>query len=272
MAANIKQLKTRIRSVNSTMHITKAMELVASSKFRRATSMTEAGRSYFSALSDAISRLSECDSVFVKESKTRKTCYIFVAGDRGLAGGYNNNIYKLLQQTAADSEYCVIPIGKRAVDYARRRECEIIDRITSVESASTEDCARIGKLLKEKFESGEIGSVKVIYTQYVSILSQKPTVQQILPIEKGESSNDFVLFEPSCEEVLNAIIPEYISGITYGAVRESFSSELAARRTAMDSATKNAEEMIENLQLKYNRARQGAITQEITEIIGGSGE
>ncbi|MCQ2770323.1 MAG: ATP synthase F1 subunit gamma [Clostridia bacterium] len=273
MGANTKQLKSRIRSVNSTMHITKAMELVASSKFRKATMQAEAGRPYFEALTSAMKKLSASDSVFVKGNDSQKTCYIFIAGDRGLAGGYNNNIFKLLRSTAEDGTYCVIPIGKRAVEYAKRRELEIIASGTSVENMTTEKCAEIGETLKKLFEEGKIGKVEIIYTQYISILSQKPVVHQILPVvPEKEASSDFVLFEPSCEEVLDAIIPEYISGITFGAIKESFSSELAARRTAMDSASKNASEMINSLQLKYNRARQSAITQEITEIIGGAGE
>lgn len=270
MPQNAKQLKQRIRSVDSTMHITKAMELVASSKLRRATENMEASRPYFASLTEAIAQLSAAESVFTKKSENARPCYIVIAGDRGLAGGYNNNIYKLMKAETDGKGAVLVTIGKRITDYAARRGYDVLHSFPSTENISLSDCAALGAELKEKFTKGEIDGVYVIFTKYVSMLSQQPTVKKLLPLDECEKPHGFTLFEPSEGAVLDAVIPEYISGMTYGAVCESFASELSARRTAMDSASKNAAEMIDALGLKYNRARQSAITQEITEIIGGS--
>lgn len=272
MASNAKQLKNRIRSVSSTMHITKAMELVASSKLRRATTQMESARPYFSSMLSVMSKLAKADSVYSTAREVKKSCYIVIAGDRGLAGGYNSNIYKLLKSQTDGKDAVVIPIGKRAADHVSRRGYESVKQYTSVENMTLSQCAEIGVTIKNMYAGGEIDEVYIIYTKYNSILSYEPMVKKILPIETNgeETSGGYVLFEPSTEAVLETVIPEYISGIVCGAVRESFASELSARRTAMDNASKNASEMIEDLELKYNRARQGAITQEITEIIGGS--
>ena len=270
MPQNTKQLKTRIKSVNSTMHITKAMELVASSKLRRATENMEASRPYFEALASAVPSLSKAESIYSKQGEGKKPIYIVVAGDRGLAGGYNNNIYKLLKSESEPGAR-VIPIGKRAAEYASKHGYDVLNTYQSAESFSVAESAEIGNTVRAEFESGAADALYVIYTKYVSMLSQQATVEKILPIKADENAPKCeILFEPSVEEVIAAAIPEYVSGTVYGAVCESFASELSARRNAMDNATQNAEEMIETLELKYNRARQSAITQEITEIIGGS--
>jgi len=272
VASNAKQLKNRIRSVDSTMHITKAMELVASSKLRRATTQMDAARPYFSAMLAAMSKLALADSVYSAKREVKKTCYVVIAGDRGLAGGYNSNIYKLMKSQTDGKDAVVIPIGKRAADHADRRGYESQKKYMSVENMTLSQCAEIGCIIRDMYAAGDVDEVYIIYTKYNSMLSYEPTVKKILPLEKSDDagSGGLVLFEPSTEAVLEAVMPEYISGIVCGAVRESFASELSARRTAMDNASKNASEMIENLELKYNRARQSAITQEITEIIGGS--
>lgn len=270
MPQNAKQLKQRIRSVDSTMHITKAMELVASSKLRRATENMESSRPYFASLTEAIAQLSAAESVFTKKSENARPCYIVIAGDRGLASGYNNNIYKLMKAETDGKGAYLVTIGKRIADYAARRGYDVLKSYPSTENISLADCAALGEELRNKFSKGEIDGVYVIFTKYISMLSQQPTVKKLLPLDECEKPKGFTLFEPSAEAVLAAVIPEYISGMTYGAVCESFASELSARRTAMDSASKNAAEMIDALGLRYNRARQSAITQEITEIIGGS--
>lgn len=273
MPQNTKQLKTRIKSVNSTMHITKAMELVASSKLRRATENMEASRPYFDALSSAVPSLSKADSIFSKPSEEKHPLYVVVAGDRGLAGGYNNNIYKLLKANTDGKAARVIPIGKRMAEYVAKHGYDALKSFPSVEDFSVEDSANIGKSVKDEFAAGNIDAVFIVYTKYVSMLSQTATVKKILPVEcedDAEKKSGETLFEPSAEAVIDAAVPEYVSGMVYGAVCESFASELSARRNAMDNATQNAEEMIDTLELRYNRARQSAITQEITEIIGGS--
>ena len=254
------------------MHITKAMELVASSKMKRASMRLDAGRPYTAAMSELFDKLSGCDTPFTSEKEEKRTLCIVIAGDRGLAGGYNNDIFKTLKSFSDGKEVVTVPIGKRACDYADKRGYALMKRFESVEHFSLAESSLLGREIAEKYLNDEFDAVYVIYTKYVSMLSREVQTERLLPIEKSENGNTnaAMIFEPNMEEVLDAAVPEYISGKIYGSVSESFSSELAARRNAMDSATKNAGDMIESLSLKYNRARQGAITQEITEIIGGA--
>lgn len=270
MGADIKKLKNRIRSVSSTMHITKAMELVASSKIKTAAERLDASRPYSDAVGEIIGRLSGCESPYTeKRGGTRVLC-IMIAGDRGLAGGYNNDIFRLFSGFAEGKEISVLPIGKRALDFAEKKKLDVYESFPSAERFRSD--GETGRRIAEDYADGKFDGVYVIFTKYVSALSHTPSVEKLLPIEKsdGKKSDGDIIFEPDEETVFAAAVPEYLSGKIYGAVCESFSSELSARRNAMDSATKNAGEMIDSLSIKYNRARQGAITQEITEIIGGS--
>ena len=278
MGSSAKDVKNRIKSVESTMHITKAMELVASSKLKRAKERMEQGRAYFdlmqSALSDAASFDSGNSSPFLKGREVKKSCFVIIAGDRGLAGGYNNNIFKLAKESMQNKDCTVVPIGKRSLEHYKKRGVKIFsDEYSVIDSLGSKDCSKLGKKLSSAFKSGEFDELYIVYTRFDSMLSQSPHILKVLPMsaeKKEEKQHGYVLYEPSAEAVFNAIIPEYTAGLLYGAVSESYASELAARRTAMDSASKNAEEMIEDLSLKYNRARQNAITQEITEIVAGA--
>lgn len=280
MGANVKAIRTRIRSVESTMHITKAMELVASSKLRRATERMEKSRFFFETLEAAFSDFGAGakDSVYAAHREVKRRVFVVVAGDRGLAGGYNNNIFKAVREAEGDIPCSILPIGKKALEYYRRRGVPLISTAyASVENFSMKDCADIGRRLADGFRSGEFDEIVLFFTNYLTMLSQSPLSLPLLPLQPektvdGGRPAGLVLYEPGCEAVLDAIVPEYLSGMVYGAICESFTSELAARRTAMDSASKNASAMIDDLSLKYNRARQSAITQEITEIIGGSGQ
>ncbi len=280
MGANVKAIRGRIRSVESTMHITKAMQLVASSKLRRATERMERSRFFFETMEAALGSFGSDlrDSVFSRSRESGEKLLVVIAGDRGLAGGYNSNIFRAALLEAEGEPYAVLPIGRKALEYFRRRGTPILgEGYASLEDFSMSDCAAVGRALAESFREGKFRSVTLVYTGYLSMLSQSPLTLSLLPLSpKGEEKKRqgvgaVTLFEPSEAAVLDAIMPEYLSGLIYGAVCESYTSELAARRNAMDSATKNAEDMIENLSLQYNRARQSAITQEITEIIGGSG-
>lgn len=276
MGLNGRKIKNRLRSVDSTKHMTKAMELVASSKLRKATANMESGRCYFEEMEKAFSRLisqETKDSVFVKSREVNRRCVIVIAGDRGLAGGYNNNVFKTADAMCAEGETEVLPIGKKAVEHYQRRGFAVVtDKYASAERITSADCREIGALLAENFASEKYDEITVVYTRYISILSQMPASRKLLPLQPPEDGkdDDYIMFSPDSASVLEALIPEYLSGSIYGAVSESFACELSARRNAMDSATKNASEMIEALNLQYNRARQAAITQEITEIIGGS--
>ena len=274
-----KEIKNRIRSMESTKQITKAMEMVAASKLRRAQAQVAASRPYFEILrgtiDDIVDNNRDFSSPYLTARPVKKVAYIVIAGDRGLAGGYNSNILKLVQSRINGQDAVVLPIGKKAVDYFRSRKIELLSEHYAVAAdIGIGDCFSVAKQLSKAFRSGEFDEVYVAYTNFVSVLSQTPTVMQLLPLvreakQQEGPSRDF-LYEPDCTEVFDAIVPEYLGGILYGALCESRAAEQAARRTAMDSATSNAEDMIADLSLKFNRARQAAITQEITEIVAGS--
>ena len=280
MGANVKAIRNRIRSVESTMHITKAMELVASSKLRHATERMEHSRFFFETLVASFSDFGEgiAESSFAPRKEVRRRALVVIAGDRGLAGGYNNNVFKTVAAESSDGiPYVVLPIGKKAGEYFRRRGIELLcDKVPTLEGFSMDDCAEAGRLLAEGYRRGDFDEVKLVFTDYITLLSQNPAVLPLLPLKPppkdGTKTGPHAetIYDPSAAAVLDAITPEYLSGMIYGAVCESHTSELAARRTAMDAASKNAGEMIDDLSLRYNRARQSAITQEITEIIGGS--
>ncbi len=283
MAANMKAVKLRMKSVQSTMQITKAMELVASSKLRKAKERAETCYPYFAELHETLKTIAngntEFTSVYAKEAKNDKYCYIVMAGDRGLAGGYNSNLFKAFETESAGQDYVVLPIGKKAVEYFKRMHVEILtEEFAEISEISVSGCFEIAKLLCKEFSEGKFGHIKLCYTKFVSMLTQQPEVFSLLPLtdlaEDGKVSDrkDLILYEPDSNTVFDAIVPEYLAGLIYGGVCEGFASELAARRTAMDAATKNAGEMIEKLNLYYNRARQASITQEITEIVAGAEE
>ena len=266
MAGNTKALRIRIKSVNSTLQLTKAMELVASSKIRRANEGMQKAREYTASLEKSISLLTsekEClKSPYMRQTENPRTKIIVIAGDRGLAGGYNANVFRLCN-SFPDAEF--IPIGKRA--------CERFDvEINSSEHFSGAEATALARQLCAEFAAGEFDRLGIVYTRYVSMLTQEADVKWVLPLEKPEEVEPIsAIFEPDEETILNATVPDYVAGILMACIRESFASEVTARRMAMDSAGKNARAMVDDLQLQYNRARQSAITQEITEIVAGSG-
>lgn len=279
--ASMKEIKLRVKSVQSTMQITKAMELVASSKLRRAKENAERCRPFFDILHQTLTDIAlnnrEFSSPYLVQRPVKKSCYVVVAGDRGLAGGYNSNVFKLAAADMADKDVIVLPVGKKAVEYFSRHGFALLsDRYASVEGVGDADCAEMAQVLTDGYRRGDFDELFVIYTNFVSMLVQDPAVMKILPIhdvrsnDQGKKAGSMILYEPSCEAVYNAIVPQYVTGILSCAVDESLASELGARRTAMEAASKNAGEMIEDLNLRYNRARQGAITQEITEIVAGA--
>ena len=265
MGADIKSLRNRIRSVDSTLHLTKAMGLVASSKIRRATRNMNQSREYAGALEELVSVLRsspECERSPYMQATGTGTRVIVIAGDRGLAGGYNANVFRLAA-TVADAEF--IPLGKRA--------CERYGKpVVSSEHFSGRDAKRLADTLCQDFREGKFGRLGILYTRYKSMMSQEATLLWVLPLEKNtEGGKAEPIFEPDEQTVLNTAVPTFVSGVLTACVKESFASEVAARRMAMDSAGKNAQEMIDRLELQYNRARQNSITQEITEIVAGSG-
>ena len=281
MAANMKAVKLRIKSVQSTMQITKAMELVASSKLRKAKERAEVCRPYFETMHQTLVDIAQGNtdfsSVYARESGNEKRCYVLIAGDRGLAGGYNTNLFKCLEAASVNQDFLVLPIGKKAVEYSKRNGFACVtESFGEIADVSVADCFEMANLLCGEFKKGEFGHIDLCYTRFVSMLSQQPSAIPVLPLndltkeQDTKSIRNLILYEPDASEVFEAIVPEYLAGLIYGAVCESVASELAARRTAMEAATNNAEEMIEKLNLHYNRARQASITQEITEIVGGA--
>ena len=263
---NTKALRVRIKSVSSTLQLTKAMGLVASSKIRRANEAMMRAREYTESLSKSISQLlsdRECaKSPYARQNSTGRTKILVIAGDRGLAGGYNANIFRLCAEYK-DAEF--IPIGKRACEKNG-------EPINSSEKYSFDDAYAVATEVCEEFKRGELDRLGIISTKYRSIMTQEADITWILPFERAEVEGAAgTVFEPDCTTVLEMSVREYVAGMLTAAVRESFACEVTARRMAMDSAGKNAKEMIDKLSLEYNRARQGAITQEITEIVAGSG-
>lgn len=271
-----KEIKTRIRSMESTKQITKAMEMVASSKLRRAQAQVASSRPYFEILratiQDILSQDAGVESAYLKGRPVKKSLYVIIAGDRGLAGGYNSNILKMVISQMADKDAVVLPVGKKAADYCSSHNLPVINNAYgNAEDISVGDCFTIAKFLCKAYLAGEADEIYLAYTRFDSVLSQTATAMQLLPLQaQAKAGSSIMEYEPDAETVLGAIIPEYLGGVFYGALCESRASEQAARRTAMDSATQNAEEMIADLSLQFNRARQAAITQEITEIVAGS--
>ncbi|HSQ88822.1 ATP synthase F1 subunit gamma [Romboutsia sp.] len=280
--AGMKEIKTRIKSVESTKQITKAMELVSSSKFRKAKERAQSSRPYFNTLYNTVQDIAKntgnSRNVFLKERKVNNVCYIVIAGDRGLAGGYNSNILKAVLADNKHKTGKVISIGKKAKESLSKRGYEIIDSIESVEDAVYEDANRVAQRAMEAYKNGEVDEVNLVYTEFISALTQEPKVVKLLPVtidnnnnkEEVKKSKAAVQYLPSADAVLGYVLPKYVSGSVYGAIAESYASEQAARRTAMESATDNANEMISKLELVYNRARQAAVTQEISEIVAGA--
>jgi F-type H+-transporting ATPase subunit gamma len=275
--ASMNDIKSRIKSVTGTMQITKAMELVATSKLRRARERIENSRPFHEIISRAIESIASSDdarsSVWSKDSEGKKPLYIVIAGDRGLAGGYNANIFRLTAAISAGKEASYLPIGKKSLDHYTHRGLNLISSdYGSASDMSVGDSLKLAEDISRRFALGEFDSVIIVYTKFASMISQIPVYEQILPMEceKDRSSFSDPMYIGDPEEILNKILPQYVGGVLYSTICEALASESAARRTAMNAANKNASEIIDTLVLKYNRARQAVITQEITEIVSGS--
>lgn len=281
----MKAIKRRIKSVESTKQITKAMELVASSKLRRAKEKAENSRPYFNALYDTMCEIQSENknffSPFTRKGKKGNILLIVIAGDRGLAGGFNSNVIKLAQsrinEITADGKSSVeiMAIGKKSVEYFRKHGYDLLGEYTNVGESLTLGLARkISEKIVNPYLKGRYERVEIFYTDFASAISQVAMSKAVLPLRIGEKPKTGIaalpIYEPSAEEVFNMIVPKYISGIIFGAVVDSFASEQAARRNAMENASDNADAILSDLSLKYNRARQASITQELTEIVSGA--
>ena len=282
MASNMKAVKLRMKSIESTRQITKAMELVAASKLRKAKERAEAITPGFNVIRYTLRDIAEGNldfsSVYTRNSGNDRNLFIVIAGDRGMAGGYNSNLFKYVDQKAEGAEYSVVPVGKKAYEYYKKKGYEIVtDRFSEVADVSISECFSVASVLCEAYKSGKFGHLKLFYTEFQNMLTMVTRRIPLLPLEDFDKNKEpknsvrnIIEYGPDAETVFETIVPEYIAYVLYSGVCESLASEYAARRTAMDSATKNAEEMLEKLGLYYNRARQAGITQEITEIVAGA--
>ena len=277
--ASSKEIKNRIRSMKSTRQITKAMEMVAASKLRRAQAQMHSSRPYFETLYETVMQIAtsneDVSSPYLTGNAGGQALFVVIAGDRGLAGGYNSNILKLCMAEMEGKDAVVTPIGKKSTEFFKNKNATLfLDSEMEAEDLSPSHCFSLAKQICKAYLAGEYNEVFIGYTNFVSVLSQTPALLQILPLHRDnttfQGTSDQIVYEPDGNSVFEAIIPEYVGGILYGALCESRAAEQAARRTAMDSATQNADDMIADLNLKYNQARQAAITQEITEIVAGS--
>lgn len=305
--ASMRSIKRRKESVQSTQQITKAMKLVATVKLQKARARVEANTPYFEMLykvmCSILSKTLVSQNAFLSESEEGKTVVIVMSSNRGLAGGFNSNIVKLVDSAGFDKENTEIyGLGRKGIDGLKRRGFTIgKDDSDVINDPIYDDCIAITKELIGRFLDGEIKNIYVAYTDFRNTVTHVPTLRKIIPLSKEDFPEDMLdetdvdksltmnygstglnwstelaylgtraNFDSPEEDILNLLIPKYMTNIIYGAFLESIASENAARMQAMDSATENAEDMISRLSLQYNRARQGSITQELTEIVAGA--
>lgn len=281
--ASMRDIKRRKGSIQSTQQITKAMKLVSTVKLQKARNHAEQSNPYFNHMYQTVSSMlahsGNINHPYLKAGDSKKKAVIAIASNRGLAGGYNSNIVKLITESDMKKEDVEIyMIGRKAKETFVRKGYNIKEDYSDViEGPTYEDAALISKEVLKAFTEGEIGEIYLAYTHFKNTVSHEPTLIKLLPVEiddadsEAEADHDLLMnYEPNEEEALNLIIPKYVTSLLYGALVEAVASENGARMQAMDSATSNADEMISDLTLKYNRARQGSITQELTEIIAGA--
>ena len=279
MGQGVLDIKRRMRSIESTMQITKAMYLVSSAKLNKARLRAEETRPYYEITTESVKRILSStkgmNHPFLNEREVKKTVFIVVTADRGLAGGYNSNVLKLAEENMNKDTDSVIVMGSIGRDLLTRRGYNIIDcYVGTTEDPEFSEARAIGNTVIEMYKNEEIDSIKLIYSKFMSPIQQDPTMVTLLPseVEDGENAGQTaqIQYEPSAESVIEYLIPKYIQSAIYGGFVEAAASQQGARMTAMEAATDNAEDIIEALDLQYNRARQASITQEISEIVGGA--
>lgn len=282
--ASMRDIKRRKLSIQGTQQITKAMKLVSTVKLQRARSNAERSKSYFNCMFDTVNsilqRVGHLEHKYLIPGESQKKAVIVITSNRGLAGGYNSNVIKLVTKHPEwkKEDLVIYPIGTKGHDAFVRNHYEIRECENSiVEAPAYVDAMALAQQLLQSFADGEIGEIYLAYTAFKNTVSHIPTLLKLLPIsreqeeqEEAPKSEAIMNFEPEDVEALNLIVPKYITSLIYGALMEAVASENGARMQAMDNATSNAEEMIDDLSLMYNRARQGSITQELTEIIAGA--
>ena len=285
--ASMREIKRRRTSIQSTQQITKAMKLVSTVKLQRARQRAENSKAYFTymykTITSMLAKAGNVDHPYVKGSDSKNVAIVTVTSNRGLAGGYNANIVRMVMGSGFEKENVrLFTVGRKGAEGLERKGYKIVaDYSDVIEEPTFADAQEIGERLLADFANGEIGEIYVAYTEFKNTVSQVPKLMKLLPVDAESMQADAqemseldkltpMNFEPEEEEAIALLIPKYMTSILYGAFVEAVASENGARMQAMDSATNNAEEIISDLELKYNRARQGAITQELTEIIAGA--
>lgn len=283
--ASMRDIKRRKESIQSTGQITKAMKLVSTVKLQKAKSRAENSKPYFDAMYDAVCTMlrksTNMSHPYLLAGKSEKKAVIVVSSNRGLAGGYNQNVIKLVTGGDFEKEKTLVyAVGRKAKDALARRGYTIAKDYSEVMNAPIyKDAMEIGQAVLEAFTNDEVGEIYLAYTVFKNTVTQVPTLIKLLPVDTSNMENveedvnerlTLMNYEPEADEALDIIIPKYMNSLIYGALVQAIASENGARMQAMDSATNNAEEMISDLSLMYNRARQSSITQELTEIIAGA--
>ena len=281
--ASMRDIKRRKSSIQGTQQITKAMKLVSTVKLQRARANAERSKEYFTCMYDTVNsilkRVGHIEHKFLARGNSDKKAVIAITSNRGLAGGYNSNVVKLITRNPdwKKEDLCIYSLGNTGREAFLRYGYEVKDCDNEiVENPSYSDAMQLSSELLKAYAEGEIGEIYLAYTAFKNTVSHIPTLLKLLPVEvsaeeeKSEGAKAIMNFEPEDADTLDLIIPKYVTSLIYGALMESAASENGARMQAMDNATSNAEEMISDLALKYNRARQGSITQELTEIIAGA--
>jgi F-type H+-transporting ATPase subunit gamma len=281
MAKGMREIKRQIKSTQNTKQITRAMEMVAAANLRRAQQAAEAARPYSDKLREVVASIAAGSKgvkhPMLQTREVKKTAYLVITSDRGLAGGYNANVLRkvmteIRERHQSASEYAVFVIGRKGSNFFKKRNVQIVQEVTGLpDSPKFSDIKSIAASAVANFENGTYDQLFLVYNKFQNAISQIPTMVRLLPMEdvKAASTASYE-YEPSAEGVLEVLLPKYAEMIIYSAVLEGKASEFGARMTAMNSATKNATKMISSYTLAYNRARQAAITQEIAEIVSGA--
>lgn len=275
MAAGKLAIKARIRSVDSTKKITKAMQLVATSKLKKQKAYMEENREYAKYLKDTVqdilSNLESSTHPYLQTHETGKKLLIVFTSDMGLCGGYNANIYRLLEQ---EKDCEIVMIGSRGTNWISNKEFDVKATYVNLEDECYSELVTIADQALERYEAGELSEIRILYTSFVNSVTFTPEFVTLLPVtqesSKSSHSTQETLFEPEGDQILNTLVPMYVRSLLYSYYLQTKTSEQASRRMAMENATDNAEELKETLELQFNQARQAAITQEITEIVGGA--
>ena len=283
--ASLKEIDSRIKSTKKMKQITKAMNMVSSSKLRRAEKNTKQFEPYMEKMQDAITAIAgaskNSNHPMLRPRHIQRSGYLVITSDKGLAGAYSSNVLKRLvndinEKHTNSDEYSIIVLGQSGVDFLKNRGYEVESSLVDVpDQPSFKSIQAIAKHAIDLFSEEHIDELKIYYSHYVSVLENKPSVKQVLPLSQDDSSQgqgqmSSYEFEPDKDSILRVILPQYVESLIYGTILDAKASEHAARMTAMKNASDNATELIDDLSLQYNRARQAEITQQITEIVGGS--